>query len=87
LNARHRRAVYQPGQDDAISDALALVLTPFLMGLVGLWLDSMFGTRPILIVALAAFGVVASFTSAYYRYHARIAAHDQDKPWNRKASA
>ena len=30
---------------------------------------------------LATLGVIGSFASAYYRYEARMAQHDEGKPW------
>jgi hypothetical protein len=35
------------------------------------------------LIAFAAFGVVCSFASAFYRYERKIAVHDQGKPWAR----
>jgi hypothetical protein len=34
---------------------------------------------------LVTFGVVGAFASAYYRYEARMAQHDEGKPWTRRA--
>lgn len=76
-----------PGADeDAFSYAAAMVVLPVLLGLVGAWVDGLIGTRPIMIFVFATFGVVSAFVSAYYRYEARIAAHDANKPWSRKSS-
>jgi F0F1-type ATP synthase assembly protein I len=69
--------------DDAISLAMAMVALPVALGLLGWWLDSLLGTGPILLIALAAFGVACSFASAWYRYERRIAQHDAGKPWSR----
>ena len=33
---------------------------------------------------LATLGVIGSFASAYYRYEARMAEHDEGKPWTRR---
>ncbi|NLA35189.1 MAG: hypothetical protein GX868_05815 [Actinobacteria bacterium] len=45
-----------------------LVVTPLLLGLLGLWLDSKLGWTPALTVALAVFGVVGAGASFYLRY-------------------
>jgi hypothetical protein len=69
--------------DDALSYAMAMVAVPAAFGLAGWWVDSQVGTGPILLIAFAAFGVVCSFASAFYRYERKIAVHDQGKPWAR----
>ena len=76
----------KPGvsNEDAISHAAALVVYPALVGLLGYWLDGRFGTRPLLFLVLLALGVVGAFASAYYRYEARMARHDDGKPWMRR---
>lgn len=45
-----------------------LVVTPLLLGLFGLWLDGIFGIKPLLTVILAVFGVVGAGASFYLRY-------------------
>lgn len=45
-----------------------LVVTPLLLGLLGFWLDGVFGIRPVLTIALSVFGVVGSVASFYLRY-------------------
>lgn len=74
-------------QNDALSHALAMVVTPLLMGLFGLWLDGILGTGWVLAALLTGLGVVGAFLSAYYRYEAQIAAQDADKPWTRRSRA
>jgi len=71
--------------NDALSHAMAMVAVPAAFGLAGWWIDSKIGTGPVLLLLLAAFGVVCSFASAFYRYERRIADHDVGKPWTRSA--
>lgn len=72
-------------QNDALSHALAMVVTPLVMGLFGVWLDNRLGTGWIFAALLVAFGVIGAFISAYYRYEAEMKARDADKPWTRRA--
>ena len=65
---------------------MAMVAVPLVLGLAGAWIDSRLGTSPILVIALAAFGVACSLASAYYRYERRVADHDAGKPGARPAS-
>jgi F0F1-type ATP synthase assembly protein I len=71
--------------NDALSLAMAMVAVPVVFGLVGWWVDGLLGTGPILLIAFAAFGVLCSFASAWYRYERRIAEHESGKPWARPA--
>jgi F0F1-type ATP synthase assembly protein I len=86
VSARRRRVAYPTYENDAFAHAMALVAVPVLLGLLGAWLDSLAGTRPLLLLVFGAFGVLCSFASAYYRYEAKMARHDAGKPWNRKPS-
>jgi len=72
-------------QNDALSHALAMVVTPLIMGLFGVWLDNRLGTGWVFAAALATMGVIGAFLSAYYRYQARMAEQDAGKPWTRRA--
>jgi hypothetical protein len=84
VSARRRRVVAYPTyENDAFAHAMAMVAVPVLFGLLGAWLDSVAGTRPLLLLVLGGFGVACSFASAYYRYERRIARHDEGKPWAR----
>lgn len=71
-------------QDDALAQALTLVVAPLLFGLVGWWIDSWLGTGPIFTVGLAVFALVGVALSTYYRYLARSAELDEGKPWTRR---
>jgi hypothetical protein len=86
VSARRHRVAYPTYENDALAHGIALVAVPVLLGLLGAWLDGFAGTRPILLLAFAAFGVAGSFASAYYRYEAKIARNDEGKPWARKAA-
>ena len=71
------------GYGDALTQALSLVVGPLLFGLLGAFLDSRFGTRPLFLLVLGLFGVLAAVTTAYFEYRARVARHDEGKPWAR----
>ena len=81
---RERRFVVPSSQNDAMAHALAMVVTPLVMGLFGVWLDNRVGTGWIFAALFATLGVIGAFASAYYRYEARMAEHDRDKPWTRR---
>ena len=84
MSSRIRKPAYQPNSDDPLAHAVAMVITPVMLGFLGVWLDSMIGTRPILMIALVVVGIVGAFFSAYFRYEKRMAEHDRDKPWARR---
>lgn len=58
-----------------------LVLAPVLFSLVGLWLDSRFGTTPVLMLAFLALGVVGAVLKVYYDWKRRMgeAAAERDR--------
>jgi hypothetical protein len=70
-------------RSDVLAHGMAMIAAPVCFGLFGSWLDGRLGTSPVFLLALAAFGVVCSFASAYYRYEYRMARHDEGKPWAR----
>ncbi len=72
------------GYGDGLTQALSLVVGPLLFGLVGAFLDSRLGTRPVFLLGLGLFGVLAAVATAYYEYQARVARHDEGKPWARR---
>ncbi|MCB1270409.1 MAG: AtpZ/AtpI family protein [Microthrixaceae bacterium] len=70
--------------DTSASEALAqaahrsagsfeLVLGPVLMALVGLLLDGVFGTRPLLTVLFTIWGALGAGVSIYFRYRHQYA--------------
>lgn len=78
-----RVPAWMSGDGDAIGEALTFILIPLLFGAFGRWLDGVFGISPVLMLVLGIFGLVGVFLAVYYRYQARIAELDQDKPWTR----
>ena len=83
--AMPRRAI-PTAENDAFAHAGAMVLFPLLLGLLGVVIDRALGTQWVFTAVLATLGVVGSFASAYYRYEARMAEHDEGKPWTRRAA-
>ncbi|MCC6339343.1 MAG: AtpZ/AtpI family protein [Acidimicrobiia bacterium] len=81
MDGRDRHSSNLRRSDSPIDQALALVVTPLLMGLFGAFLDHRFGTGPALMLAFVVFGAVGAFLSAYYRYRERMALDDRGKPW------
>lgn len=84
MSVRERRFAVPSSQNDALSHALAMVVTPLVMGLFGVWLDGRLGTGWVFAALLATMGVIGAFVSAYYRYEAQMARHDAGKPWTRR---
>lgn len=77
-----------PGSNnDALSHAVAMVIEIVLFGLVGSWIDSRTGTRPLFLLVFGALGVLGAFAAAYYRYERRMADHDAGKPWTRRGGS
>ncbi len=77
-----------PGSnDDALSYAVAMVIEIVVFGVLGAWIDSRTGTRPLFLLVLGAVGVLGAFASAYYRYERRMADHDSGKPWTRRGGS
>ncbi|MFA5884579.1 MAG: AtpZ/AtpI family protein [Acidimicrobiia bacterium] len=85
MTDRERRIAVPSSQNDALSHALAMVVGPLLMGLFGAWVDRLLGTGWVFAALFATLGAVGAVVSAYYRYEARMAEHDEGKPWTRRA--
>lgn len=85
-NVRRERPApsWQQGFGDGLSQAVSLVVTPLLFGLLGAVLDGWLGTRPVLTVLLAVFAITGMFASAWFQYRARMDAIDEGQPWARK---
>ena len=73
------------GYGDGLGQAIELIVSPLLLALFGVFLDSLLGTRPLFFVALLVLGAAGSFATAYYRYRAHSALLDEGKPWTRRA--
>ncbi len=84
VDVRSRRATTQQGYNDGLTQAITFVAGPVILGLVGFALDRWFGIRPVLMLAFASFGVVATFVTAYYEYRAKCARDEEGKPWTRR---
>ncbi|MEM9467865.1 MAG: AtpZ/AtpI family protein [Actinomycetota bacterium] len=50
------------------SGGFDLVLAPVIIALLGLWIDSAAGTRPVFMLAFLAFGTVGAVLKVYYDY-------------------
>jgi F0F1-type ATP synthase assembly protein I len=72
------------GYGDGLTQALTLVVAPVLFGLLGALIDHVLDTSPLFLLLLGFLGVLATSVTAYYEYGARIARHDEGKPWTRR---
>ena len=72
------------GFSNALSHAFELVATTVLFVLLGLWIDSRAGTRPLFTVVLGLLAVIGLGVRAYYTYQAQIARDEEGKPWLHK---
>jgi hypothetical protein len=79
-----RKREVPTAENDAFAHAGAMVLFPVVLGFVGVVIDRALGTHWVFTALLATLGVIGSFASAYYRYEARMAQHDEGKPWTRR---
>ena len=50
------------------SGGFDLVLAPVLLALIGLWIDTSAGTRPLFMLGFLAFGAVGAVLKVYYDY-------------------
>jgi len=71
-------------ENDAFAHAGAMVLFPVALGFLGVVIDRALGTHWVFTALFATLGVIGSFASAYFRYEARMAQHDEGKPWMRR---
>ncbi len=62
-----------------------LVLSPLLLALIGLGLDHLFGTTPILVVIFAVVGFAGACIKLYYGYNAEMAEHEKGAPWAKRS--
>jgi F0F1-type ATP synthase assembly protein I len=84
VDAADQSAREKKGYGDGLTQALTLVVGPVLFGLLGAFLDSRFGTAPLLMLVFGLFGVAAACVTAYYEYRGRMERHDEGKPWARR---
>jgi hypothetical protein len=71
------------GFGNALAQAIEIVATPFLFGLLGFFLDGRLGTRPLLTIVLGLFGVVGMAIRTYYGYRDAMGRAEEGKPWTR----
>jgi F0F1-type ATP synthase assembly protein I len=69
------------GFSDALGRAVELAGTTLIFVLLGLFIDSKTGTRPLFTVLLGSMAVVGLGVTAYYRYKADMAKEEEGKPW------
>ena len=68
-------------ESDALSQALTFATGPVIFGLLGRWVDSRAGSGPLFLLIGIALGVAGGSATLYYRYQARMAELDANKPW------
>jgi F0F1-type ATP synthase assembly protein I len=71
------------GFERALAQSLEIVVTLFLFGAFGYWLDGRFGTRPVLMIVFGLVGVFAIAARTYYWYRATMDREVKGKPWTR----
>jgi F0F1-type ATP synthase assembly protein I len=84
VDAADQSAREKKGYGDGLTQALTLVVGPVLFGLFGAFLDSKFGTSPLLMLVFGLFGLLAACVTAFYEYRGRMERHDEGKPWARR---
>jgi len=82
---RERRGSWGRGLSDGFTQAIELVATPVLFGLLGALVDLWIGTNRLFTVTFALVALVGAAVALYYRYQAQMEAHDEGRPWARKA--
>lgn len=76
--------MWQRGSSDGLSQALEFVVAPLLLGLLGWYLDSRFGTGSVFTVALSLFGIIGVGVAQYFRYVQQIERANEGKPWTQR---
>ena len=79
MSASQRRELTQ--QMHKSTGSYELVLSPLILALVGLGLDHLLGTTPLLVIAFAVLGLVGACVKLYYSYNAEMDEHEKDAPW------
>jgi F0F1-type ATP synthase assembly protein I len=72
------------GFSDALARAVEFAGTTVICALVGLFIDSRLGTRPLFFIIFGMLAIVGLSVSAYYRYKDDIAREEEGKPWKHK---
>jgi F0F1-type ATP synthase assembly protein I len=85
VEATDESAREKKGYGDGLTQALTLVVAPVLFGLLGAFVDRLLGTSPLFLLVLGFVGILATSVTAYFEYEARIARHDEGKPWTRRS--
>jgi F0F1-type ATP synthase assembly protein I len=76
----HDRSTWQ-GFSDALARAVEFVGTTLVFVLLGLWIDSRLGTKPLFTVVLGVLAIVGLALIAYYRYMDQVRRDEEGKPW------
>ena len=85
LDRRESRALYN-GFGDTLTRAVEFVAIPMLFGFLGYLLDGALGTRPVLVVVLAAFALAGVFLRAYFAYAEAMREEESTRPWANSAA-
>jgi hypothetical protein len=83
LEVDERRELYS-GFGNSLTWAVEFAATPLLFGLIGHFLDGVFGTSPWLAIVLVVFAISGLVVRTYYGYVAAMEAHEANAPWRRK---
>ncbi len=78
-----RRALNN-GFGDALAQAFEFAVTPILFALLGLWLDSRYGSGHLWVVVLSVLGIAGVCITGIYRYKAKVEKEEEGKPWTRR---
>jgi F0F1-type ATP synthase assembly protein I len=82
VELRERQATWE-GFDKAFAQSVEFVVIPLLFALFGHYLDSRFGTGPVLAIAFGMLGVVGMAARSYLWYRAANEREEKGKPWKR----
>lgn len=72
------------GFGDALAQAFEFAVTPILFALLGLWLDSRYGTGHLWVVLLSILGITGVCVRTIYAYKAKVERDEEGKPWTRR---
>lgn len=84
-SSERRRKV--AGDADPMGQAFTFAIGPALFGVIGRFVDTALATSPLFVVIGIVLGCVGSGATLWYRYQARMATLEADKPWRRLAHA